>query len=356
MKKILLQLSVFLVPLFVPFAAFPQQNGWTEQQQEEFRQQMDQFKAQLQQQMDQLRDSLSHMQQHLKQQDWSAFDSAKWDSYYYSDMPPMPDSLVIPVPPQISIMEVNPGDDSTEVRIGKWKMSVEENYDGNDKVRVYKDEDCDDEEHESLKNVNTKFLLMDIGLNNYFAEGLSSNFPTPYKALVPNPGKSWVVDLHIFNQRVNLIDHHLWLSYGVFFEFNSYKYNSQEVMQPRLDSVAFQENEEALKKNKLSCEYVGIPLMLRYETNPRDEDKSFHIAAGGFGEYLLGAHTKIKNTSNDKAKQHDDFNLNRFRYGVTARVGYAWINLFVNYSLSTLFEKDIEPDLKPVSAGLAFEF
>jgi hypothetical protein len=64
----------------------------------------------------------------------------------------------------------------------------------------------------------------------------------------------------------------------------------------------------------------------------------------------------VKTASNDKVKQKDDFNLNRFRYGITGRFGYAWINLFVNYGLSDLFEDGTGPELTPVSAGLAFEF
>ena len=348
MKKILLPIVILVAPL----VAFSQQNGWTPEQQEQFRQQMEQFKVQLQQQMDQMHDSLAQMQEHLKQQDWSGMDSMDWN---IPEVPPTPED--VPFGNDNTYIEVNPGDDSTEVRIGKWKMSVEEGNDGNDKVKVYKDENCCDDEGDHVrKNVETKFCLLDIGLNNYFASGLSSNFPSPYQPLVPNPGKSWVVDLHLFNQRVNLIDHNLWLSYGVFFEFNSYKYNSQEVMIPRLDSVAFETKEEALKKNKLSCTYIGIPLMLRFESNRSDFNKSFHIAAGGFGEYLIGSHTKVKTTNNDKTKQHDDFNLNRFRYGITGRIGYGWASLFVNYSLSDLFESGTGPVLTPASAGIAFEF
>ncbi len=71
MKNFLVQLMF----LFVPMTAFSQQNGWTPQQQEEFRQQMDEFKAQLQQQMDQLRDSLSVMKDKLKEENWQLFDS-----------------------------------------------------------------------------------------------------------------------------------------------------------------------------------------------------------------------------------------------------------------------------------------
>ncbi|MEO6169217.1 MAG: porin family protein [Chitinophagales bacterium] len=348
MKKIVLQLLILIAPLM----AYPQQKDWTPEQQGQFKKQMEDFKVQLNKEMDQLRDSLEQLQISMKEGDWSQMDSMDWN-FTIPEIPPPPGMMG----DENSNMEIYAGEDSTEVRIGKWKMTVEEGHD-NDRVRFYKDENCCDDEmdEEDLKDLQTKFLLLDIGLNNYFAKGLSSNFPAPYDPLVPNPGKSWVVDLHLFNQRLNLVDHHLWLSYGVFFEFNSYKYNSDDVIIPRIDSVAFQSSEVALQKNKLACTYIGIPLMLRYESNRSNLNHSFHVAAGGFGEYLLGSHTKVKSSNNDKLKQRDDFNLNRFRYGITGRIGYGWASLFVNYSLSELFEDGTGPVLYPASAGLALEF
>jgi hypothetical protein len=140
------------------------------------------------------------------------------------------------------------------------------------------------------------------------------------------------------NQRLNLIQHHLWLSYGLYFEFNSYKYNNDDVIIPRIDSLNYQVSDVPLKKNKLSCEYLGVPLMLRYESNPRSLSNSFHVSAGGFGEYLIGARTKTKSTENDKNKVHDDFNLNPFRYGIAARAGYGFVNIFANFGLSKLMK------------------
>jgi len=225
-----------------------------------------------------------------------------------------------------------------------------------DQVQFYISDCCDDYDDEYMKNVETKFLLLDIGVNNYFAKGFQSDLASQYDPMEPNPGKSWVVNIHAVNQRVNLIDHHLWLSYGIFFEFNSYKFNSDMVLVPNIDSVAFVQSDVSLKKNKLSCEYVGIPLMLRYETNPAHMDESFHISAGGFGEYMIGAHTKVKTNDNAKLKAHDDFNLNRFRYGITTRAGYGWVNVFANFALSELLHGNLDPVVYPFSAGLALEF
>ena len=75
MKKILLQLMI----LFAPLVSFGQQNQWTPEQQEQFRNQMEQFREQLEQQMDQLRDSLAMINEHLRQQDWSGLDSMNFN-------------------------------------------------------------------------------------------------------------------------------------------------------------------------------------------------------------------------------------------------------------------------------------
>ncbi|MBA2422073.1 MAG: outer membrane beta-barrel protein [Chitinophagales bacterium] len=356
MKKFLLQLTI----LFAPMMAFSQQNGWSPEQQEEFKQQMDEFKEQLQQEMDQLRDSLAVMNDKLKSQNWQLFDSLginfNWPEI--PSPPDLPSAPDVPFPPDLPGEPGDPSTDSTEVRIGRWKMIVDDQDDGDTKVNVFKDEEeCEDEDEndDEMKNIRTRFALLDVGLNNYFGPSLTSNFPAAYDALEPIPGKSLGVNLHVINQQLNLIGYHLWLSYGAFFEFNSYKFNSDDVLIPKVDSIAFTTSENALSKNKLSAEYVGIPIMLRYESNT-DLSKSFHIALGGYGEYLLGAHTKTKTTSGDKIKQHDDFNLNRFKYGVTGRIGYGWLSVFVNYSLSELFESGAGPVLTPASAGLAFEF
>jgi len=158
------------------------------------------------------------------------------------------------------------------------------------------------------------------------------------------------------NQRLNLYRHHLWLSYGIYFELNSYKYKTQDVIVPNIDSLTYTVSDVPLKKNKLSSEYIGIPLMLRYESNPSSLSHSFHISAGGFGEYLIGARTKIKTTDGTKSKVHDDFNLNPFRYGIAARVCYGWVNIFANFGLSKLMKTDVAPEAYPFTAGLAFEF
>lgn len=346
MKKMIL---VFLMLISTSVIA-QQNNTWTPEQQEQFRQQMEAFREQMQQQMQSLKDSLNRMQQKLNNNGFIQSDEL------HIEFPEMPEMPQMPPMPSDEEFFLKDGQDSTEVRLGRWNVVVNEHHDGEDRVHVYKSESDDECSNENeLKNVETRFFQLDVGVNNYFAKGFSSSFPQGFEKFDPNPGKSWVVNIHAIDQRLNLIRYHLWFGYGVYFELNSYKYNTKSVIIPGIDSLAFSSGDESLSKNKLSCEYAGIPLTLRYESNPSHMSSSFHISGGVFGEYLLGAHTKTK-SSTGKNKVHDDFNLNRVRYGITARAGYGWLNVYTNISISELLVEGSGPVLYPFSAGLAFEF
>jgi hypothetical protein len=48
--------------------------------------------------------------------------------------------------------------------------------------------------------------------------------------------------------------------------------------------------------------------------------------------------------------------LSPFQYGLTARLGYNGVGVYVNYSLSSLFKDGEGPELYPWSAGLSFSF
>ncbi len=116
--------------------------------------------------------------------------------------------------------------------------------------------------------------------------------------------------------------------------------------------VTIVESQEPVKKSKLAVSHLHIPLLLKFETNPNNRKKSFEIGAGAFGGVLLSARTKIKTLDGQKTKHWDDFNLNKFRYGFVAELGYGWFNIYGSYSLSEMFAKGQGPVANPVSFGL----
>ncbi len=114
------------------------------------------------------------------------------------------------------------------------------------------------------------------------------------------------------------------------------------------------------KKNKLTTTYLEIPFELRFRTNKsKREDKSFKIFLGFKVGYLISNHLKYKGDAFDgsgkkiKIKQYNIDNIEKYRYGVTARIGYGKFNITGFYPLTKLFEKDKGPDITPVSVGLS---
>ncbi|HRK26181.1 MAG TPA: outer membrane beta-barrel protein [Chitinophagales bacterium] len=114
------------------------------------------------------------------------------------------------------------------------------------------------------------------------------------------------------------------------------------------------------KRNKLSTTFFDAAFELRFRTDPNKVNKRFKFAVGARAGYRLDAHTKYR--GDDLAGSGREVfvktklipNLNRFRYGLTARMGYANFNLFAYYSLSKMFEKDKGPEITPFSVGISF--
>lgn len=122
------------------------------------------------------------------------------------------------------------------------------------------------------------------------------------------------------------------------------------------DTVSIGDSE----RNKLSTTYFDIPLELRFRTKKNKMNRSFKAAVGIKAGICLDAHTKYRGDDlagsgreifvKDKALP----NINRYHYGVTARLGYHLFNVVGYYSLSTLFEADKGPGIHPFSIGISF--
>jgi len=103
------------------------------------------------------------------------------------------------------------------------------------------------------------------------------------------------------------------------------------------------------KKNKLSCNYIEVPIELRLRTRG---EKSFKMAIGAKVGYAYNIHTKIID-DDGKRKMYDIKNINPLRYGPIFRIGYNKWNVNAFYSLSELFLKDKgTPKLVQYSIGI----
>lgn len=314
--------------------------------------------------MHQLHKAIENLNQSLKKIDSMSA------SGYKIELPPIP-----PIPPMpelgsepdmdivIKIMEdslerfesaMDEFADSLDMALGR-KMKIEINNDGDKRIITIDNEELDtafDNSGCGRKKVETKMFGLDLGVSAYLQDG-SSNIKAPFTPLELNFGKSINVNLHVIHQNISVVKHYVSIDWGLYTELNNYRFANDALLIPKIDSVAFLSEGVAYKKNKLFSSYLNLPVTLRFETNPNHPKRSFNFAIGGFAGYLIGAHTKTVKPGKDINKFHDDFNLNKMHYGVTARIGYSWFDLYVTYAMTPLFNDGVAPDLTPVSAGIA---
>jgi hypothetical protein len=105
--------------------------------------------------------------------------------------------------------------------------------------------------------------------------------------------------------------------------------------------------------------FIDVPLEFRFDTNPNDPGRSFHVAIGGRVGYLYDSFDKIKYRSDGETKKIKDkqnFNLSDFRYGASFKIGAGNFTLFSYYNFSPVFREDKGPeqtDMKNFTVGIS---
>ena len=145
---------------------------------------------------------------------------------------------------------------------------------------------------------------------------------------------------------------------GVGFESYAFSQDVTVAYAPGADSAAIVDldNEiyETVDKSKLITHYVDVPLELRFYS--RENQRGVMVAVGVKIGYLFSSYTKIKYEDEGEArtnKLRQDFNLNRLRYGASARLGFRGFNLHGQYMFSDLFKADGGPEVNNYKVGLS---
>lgn len=111
------------------------------------------------------------------------------------------------------------------------------------------------------------------------------------------------------------------------------------------------------KVNKITLQYIDIPLELRIKTNPDKLDQVWKFAIGFKAGIRVDAHTKEKYPVNGKMKvfverRFPDFSL--FRMGPMLRIGYSSFNITAYYGILGVFKKDKGPKANEFTVGISF--
>ncbi|QCK14089.1 hypothetical protein [Mangrovivirga cuniculi] len=213
---------------------------------------------------------------------------------------------------------------------------------------------------------------IEYGLNNW-VEG--SDFPSGNSQYAVKPWHSARIGGTIENK--SSFGGPLFLLWGAGIHWYNFKFDDPATRISKTETgVVFtqdQNPELGFIKSKLTASYATmhfVPMLdFSYKKKPielsdgsirnvtRYNKKSFRVGFGGFVGYRLASYSKYTyNFEGDKEKDKDfsSFNMNNFRYGLRAQIGYGNFNFFVDYDLNPVFDDVNAPDLNAVSFGFIF--
>jgi Outer membrane protein beta-barrel domain len=227
------------------------------------------------------------------------------------------------------------------------------------------------------RNISTNWWIVDLGFANYsdktnYANAGSYLVNRPgYPALDKNnfklkAGKSVNVNIWVFMQRLNLIQHHVHLKYGLGIELNNYRYkSSNNISYKEGGLVPYTANTQtnapfifrdsiSFSKNKLAADYVTVPLMLNFVTNADDRKNRFGLSVGVSAGYLYSQRNKQKSAERGKLKNKGDYDLERFKLSYVAELSLGPVILYGSYSPKSMYERSL--DIRPFNVGFRFGY
>jgi outer membrane protein with beta-barrel domain len=206
-------------------------------------------------------------------------------------------------------------------------------------------------------NISTNWLIVDLGFTNY-------NDKTNYSSasaqtFAPGSTKDWFnlrngksvdVNIWLFMQRLNLIQHVVNLKYGLGIELNNYRYTSPIVYTENPATIVTYDNVRHFKKDKLAADYVTVPLMLNFNFTPHRRE-GFGLSVGASAGYLYSSRQKIITAEDGKKKTHDDFDLNPWKISWIGELQLGPVKLYGSYATQSMFKKD-GLDQTPYTVGI----
>ena len=193
-----------------------------------------------------------------------------------------------------------------------------------------------------------------IGLDNYITQSNSPAYPEDNYALKPIGSRYFALSAGFMPTLVRGNRASLKLYYGLEVAWQNFMFEENVIAERTATGIAFTPAGRDLQKSKLTVATLGIPFVPRVTFYNSRNRQTGHIGIGVYGNYRLDSYRKLKEADGSKTREHSNFDLNNFRYGVMADLGIGSTSFFVKYDLSPLFKPDLGPDLRAISFGISF--
>jgi hypothetical protein len=224
------------------------------------------------------------------------------------------------------------------------------------------DEGKADEDTDDRSRFLSHVFMMDLGFNmiqdntDYTNPAVANYLKVPAANLNKNlfnlnNAKSVNVNIYPWMARFSALrtkNQRIYISSGVGFQIYNFRYESPLTYTRNpagviLDTISF-------KKDKLSMNYISIPLMLTFKTRLY---KTHWLAygVGITGGYRISSWTKQVSGQRGKVKQHDAFGLADFNTCLSAEIGLdGAIRLYATYQLTSMYDNALGQH--PISFGI----
>jgi hypothetical protein len=254
---------------------------------------------------------------------------------------------------------------STAASISRVKDSESKNIGGSDtttyslkrkKVMVITDGEKDEETKSASNNIK-HWRGFSMGINGYMSKSGGMNMPKTLQFLDLNYARSLNFQFNIIERNFNLVQNYFKVVTGFGFDYHIYALANRTDLNPDTSYTwGTMDGNPGQKylKNRLRCTYLQVPLLLEFNTS-NDPEKTFHVAFGVIGQYLISSRTKqvIEEDGYEYKKiKKDDYNMSPFAAKAHINLGYKNWTIFSEYSLTSLFQPGKGPELYPFTAGI----
>jgi Outer membrane protein beta-barrel domain len=245
--------------------------------------------------------------------------------------------------------------DSTTIRVGDKEIRIVEKNDDT-AIRI---QDIDDDDNFVTKRFRGHWAGFEWGINNFLDNANTLSRETDAWFMDLNTGRSWAININFAQYSLGFGTSHVGLLTGLGLEFSNYFFDNDNTIHELNDFIIADSLDGNVSKSKLTTTFLRVPLILEVQFPNTIRAKRVFLSAGIVAGLKLGSHTKVvykDDGGKNKDKNRDDFNINPFRYGLTARLGFGNVSLFGDYYFTPLFVDEKGPELHPFSVGLSFNF
>lgn len=259
---------------------------------------------------------------------------------------------------------------SDTIRIGNMIIIKDKNKDRDRSDRSDNDHNSNNyyTDHGKPSKISTNWFIVDIGFANYNDQTNYANTggylynragvaPLGASDFKLNAGKSININIWLFMQRFSLIKSHLNLKYGLGLELNNYRYRSnisyfeKNPFTPNATPApGVLRDDVTFSKNKLAADYVTVPFMLNFTSNPERNNKGFSMSFGVSAGYLYSQRNKQRSAERGTRVNKGDYDLEQFKISYIGEVGLGPVRLYGSYTPKSMYKNGL--DMRPYSLGI----